>query len=184
MHRYATGFPRRIDFCPRNVIRRALLDKDGLPDPGKRPVPALLAEWYLGERSIRKFVRVIDWAVDLDPDLVAALDELLGRVKRKRQKSPDIHAEVFAVYPDARDMEHSAEVQKQALAFPSDRDVELAAVDAGAASYPQISELGLPRPRYGNLPPFDRPRTIILDEMQKTPCTVERDTEPGWRLET
>ena len=138
------------------MIRDAPLDPDRLPNARKRAVPALLAERDFGKWRIRKLVRIVNRAVDLNPDLVATLPEVVGRIERERQEPADMHPEEFIIYPDTGDVEDGAEPDKQPIALPSHRNVEVTAVNAGTAAHSQIGKLRLPGRGYGDTPPLHR----------------------------
>ena len=93
----------------------------------------------------------------------------------RRAETTNVHAEVFAVYPDARDVEYGAEPDELPFAFPAVGKLELAAINAGAATHAQIVKLRLPRCRHGDAPPLDRPVAVILYDVQKITGAVERD---------
>src|SRR5438477_8499568 len=181
-HRNQSRRQFRRDSGACDIIGGAPFQTNRLPDPRKRPVPALFAERNFGKRRFGKLVRIVHRAVSPDLDLVDALNELFGDVERERQEAADMQTDEFAVNPGPGYVEHSAEFQEYAVALPARRDLDLPSINPGSGAHSQIGELRLPGSGNPDAPPAYWSRTIILDQVKKIPNAVERYPMSGTRL--
>ena len=95
-----------------------------------------------------------------------------------------MHPDQFVIDPGTGDVENGAKTQKYSIPHPAGGYLDFPAVNAGAASHPQICELRLPGSRNIDWTPCNGLRSVILDKMKKFPSAVQENsiTENHWRV--
>ncbi len=127
------------------MVASAALERDGLPDAGERPVPALLPEGNLGEGVFRVERRVVGGCGHEHGEFVRAGSERAGDIEGEGQVPALVAADLDAVEEHDRVIIDGAEAQKHRAAVePALRQLEAAAVPGAPGPLAQIGEFCLP----------------------------------------
>jgi hypothetical protein len=136
-----------VEADAQDVLGTASFEECGLPDARQRTVPALLAEWDLGQRCFRILVRVVARALDAQLDLVRTSTKMLGDVEEEGQEPTLMRTDQRIVNEHSRVVEYGAEVNEDALGTfePALHDIYRSTIDPRSAPRPEVAELRLPR---------------------------------------
>ena len=115
-------FPARPQTHQADMVGRAPLQQDRLPDAAERPVPALLAGQDLAERVLGIGGRIVGRRGDVDRDLVDAGAENGADLRLERQPAALVLGHGRAVHEHPRVVVDGAEAEEDGAAQPLGRN--------------------------------------------------------------
>ena len=136
-----------------DMVERAPLQQDRLPDAAERPVPALLTGRDFAERVLGIGGRIVRRRGDVDRDLVDARAKNGADLRLEGQPAALVLGHGRAVHEHLRVVVDGAEAEEDGAAQPLGGQLERAPVPGPAISLAQVGEHRLPGRRHGARPP-------------------------------